>query len=704
MKKTLIFSILSLIILLSCLGMVSAGDVNGTALFEDHKTDYLSSDNNLISDNGTGNNLKVNNVNEPSLSSNLTNSTRTVKDYTVNSSNFNEFFDENSKLKSEFGGSIIRFNGEFTDKSIIVIDSENTKITGKNALFNNTAFYLKANNIMLTNLNFVCNKNLTDNAYACILVTGSNVTIYNNTINYSVPKECSGFGIYADNLNNLQLINNTLNFYGNSLYRGYNYGIILMSACDSVLSGNNIYCELPLRDVDWSSQIYGGVSMDSVAGLAADSCTNLRLSDNSIRVNGTGKRSAFPTLDAVIIYACHNAVIERNHIIEEDFSTVRTEVNYLYGLDMYLSDNVMVYGNTIRVWTKGGTYRMGTAYPIQITGPVHNMRIAFNNITSFSYGPNIGIYSQNFYGTTEINIVSNFINVTGYGGSDSWALVAGIEAQDSNDVIMNNTIIVNSVNEFQKGYNVYGISYSQSTDGQHTYNIQYNNVTTNGRYAVTLKGSDKAPISDSIIANNLLINNGRGGNRAIYLLKGKDGHNNTIANNTNGSKTTRKMNAGEYDNILKNYMNNPFVINNTGRFAWIYGNTNGSGNSNNGHSIFNNGNGTNRHSFFNNGTSNVNNNVRGNNPNNIISQSANGSVSSNNYAVGSSGAAIASSSPSTGGGIGGSQASAGSKAYELSKNTTEKIKEDYTVPFGIIIIVIIILLLAGYKYRRDKED
>ena len=48
-------------------------------------------------------------------------------------------------------------------------------------------------------------------------------------------------------------------------------------------------------------------------------------------------------------------------------------------------------------------------------------------------------------------------------GNHSWALVAGIEAQDSNDTIVNNTIEVHSVAEVKDNDNIYGISYSQST-------------------------------------------------------------------------------------------------------------------------------------------------------------------------------------------------------------------------------------------------
>ena len=218
---------------------------------------------------------------------------------------------------------------------------------------------------------------------------------------------------------------------------------------------------------------------------------------------------------------------------------------------MYLSSNVIVYGNDINIFTNGGKEAHGTAYPIQITGPARNVSIAFNNIKSYSNGPNIGIYSQNFYGETQLSIISNIINITGFASDHSWALVAGIEVQDSHDLILNNTIDVRSVNEFKTGYNLYGISYSQQTRGAHSFNIQYNKVKTTGDWAIALMGGATSPVINSIIANNILNARKYGGNRAA-LISGGVG---SVKNNTDGSKHVKKtMSENDYPDYLKIYL------------------------------------------------------------------------------------------------------------------------------------------------------
>lgn len=128
---------------------------------------------------------------------------------------------------------------------------------------------------MLTNLHFVLDKDFVENEGACILVSANNVTVYNVNINYIVPKNVTGFGIYSNGLDaklsGVKLVNNTVNMQGNALLGGYNYGMVLTNTIDAIVSGNIINCSLPLRAVNWMAEIYGGISMDAVAGFAADS-------------------------------------------------------------------------------------------------------------------------------------------------------------------------------------------------------------------------------------------------------------------------------------------------------------------------------------------------------------------------------------------------------------------------------------------------
>ena len=594
--------------------------------------------------------------------------------YYVDSANLDSFFADGF-LKDDYADSILVFNGEFNDKGILDIKSSNVTIIGNNSLLKNTAFCIESNNIMLAGLNFVWNREFSDNDNAGILVLGDNCTIYNCTIDYSVPETTTGFCVYAegsdgDKIENFTLANSTINFVGNNLRGGWDYCIFIDQVENAMVYGNNINSSLPLRAVDYSFDIFGGVSMEAVGVFVAQSCPNLTFSSNKVfsSVNGGGK--TYPTLDTLVIYGCNNAKIENNDIHVEDFNSKDGKDNYLQGIDLYFSNNVTIVHNKIDMITTGGRAGMGTAYPIQVNGPSRGVLIAYNNLTSSNFGPNCGIYSMNYYGQTQNYMISNFINVTGVASTHYWALVAGIEVQDSDDLIWNNTIIVNNIGEYSDSNNIYGISYSQSTDGNHKYNIQYNNVTTNGRYAVSLSGPQSLVV-DSIIANNVLNTNKSSGNRAVRVGAG---YNNTIRNNTDGV-FRNTLNPDDLPDWLKNHKGLvPRIV----VPRYYREGSNGSGltdDEGNGAAPWNTGSNPNGDTVF---------------------------GSNRDTAPGFGGDASPSFTAASPGESGSSAADP--NAYEIDEHDNVVSKSSDYFQLGIICIVALLLLLVGYKRQKDKEE
>ncbi len=612
--------------------------------------------------------------------------------YYVGSDNFTYYFAD-GVLKENYEGSVLVFNGEFADKGIIDIKSPNVTVIGNNSLLRNTVFCLESSNVMLTGLNFVLDQEFADNDNAGILVLGDNCTVYNCTMDYAVPEAKTGFCVYAEGgkIENFTLANSTFNFIGNNLGGGWAYGVFLDGVDNAIVYGNSINSSLPLRSVNWQAEIFGGVSMDAVGAFVAQNSNNLTLSNNKISTYVSGGGNGYPTLDTVILYGCNNATVEKNRIYCEDFDSKDGKDNYLQGIDVYFSNDVTILGNKIDIITTGGRAGMGTAYPIQINGPSYNVKIAYNNLTTFNFGPNIGIYSQNYYGATKIDIISNFINVTGLASTHYWALVAGIEVQDSDDLILNNTIIVNNIGSYADNNNIYGISYSQNTKGNHTYNIQYNNVTTNGRYAVSLSGTSSLVVN-SIIANNVLNTNKSSGNRAVRVGSGR---NNTIRNNTDGI-FRNNMSDDELPDWLRNHTSvvpSIFVpryyregSNGTG-LTDDKGNGTAPWNTNGSSGGSNNGNGRHGSGVSGNGTDPNSDTVLG---------------SDRDTAPGVGGDAAPSISAASPGDSGSSAADP--NAYEINERNNLAVKSVDYLQLGVICIVALLLLLVGYKRQKDKEE
>lgn len=629
--------------------------------------------------------------------------------YYVDSLNFNDFF-VNNKLKSDYANATLVFNGSFDNFGVIRLYSKGTVVNAINSSFYNTVFDLGASGIVLSNVHMVLDKEFNDNEYSAIFVHADNVTVYNCTIDYNAPKYVTSFGIYSDGHHDdfvgLNIINNTINLSGDG---NYNYGILLRNTHDNVVYGNTIDCQLPIKYINYAFQgVYGDASRDTDAALAADYCENLTLSNNYIHTTVSGGSNWYPTLDTVVLYGCSYSLIENNTILSEDFFTPIGQDNYLQALDLYNLNDVTVIGNNISVFTNGGKPGMGTAYPIQINGPVYNVKIAFNNLTTFNRGPNAGIYSQNFFGDTFIDIISNFINVTGdasntidgYATNPNWCLVSGIEAQDTGDNILNNTIIVNNLGDYKSTGNVYGISYVQNTGGGHTYNIQYNNITTNGNYGVKLIGKVKdSDTYNSTISNNVInthTTSNRTGASTNRQVDGPSGT--TVKNNTNGNPRN-VMSEDYYPDWLKDYVREGSGRG-TGDFAWLNRILNPSSNGTGFSGAV--GNGT-SHS----GSGNARGNGHGSHDGDV---SGNGTDSNSDAVLGSdhdaapgvggdASPSISAASPSDSG-----SSAANPNAYEIDEHDNVVSKSSDYLQLGLICIVALLLLLVGYKRQKDKEE
>ncbi len=620
----------------------------------------------------------------------------------VSSDNYTCYFDDEGILKDEYGGSILVFEGLFEDKGRFIIDKNDTCVIANNSNFVNTVFSLTASGIVLANFNFTLNQAFPSNHNAGIYVAWDNITVFNNTIDYLVPVDTTGIAIYAEDNFGLNLVNNTINYFGQAFNSRRNYGVLMTYCYDAFVSGNNINVTLPLREVSWGGGIYGGVNMEMVSAFAAGDCDNLQFVNNSVysTINGgVYADNKYPTLSSVFIHSCDNSTIDGNRIVVEDYFTRKGQANYLYALDMYALDDVRVVNNYIDVFTYGGKNPYGTAYPIQITGPAYNIKVAYNYLHSVSNGPNIGIYSENFYGQTQIDVISNFINVTGKASNHMWGLVAGIEVQDSDDRILNNTIIVDTVGGYKEGDRIYGISYAQGTQGNHKYEIKYNNVTVPGPIAISLnQGMQDSITSDTnVMYNILLTGRGEGGDKAVSI--GGRGTNNVVRYNTNGSNPVRHMSDRDLPDWLRNYhspkgrgiglhwMDSDSSEYNSG-FA---GNsTNGRGNSLNGKG---NGNGF-----------NFNSDVNGRNSRFSRSNVTHGDLNSTHYTVGDSGISLAAASASAGSGDSSSAARDDRNAYEIDEKDNLAVKSVDYLQLSLICVIALLLLLVGYKRQKDKEE
>ena len=423
----------------------------------------------------------------------------------VHQSDLDDYFVDGA-LDEKYSNKILVFTGNFENTGKLTIDVDNVTIIGANSYLKNTVFDIGGNGVTLSNLNMDLDSEYANNDYAGVLVSSDDVVLSNLNINYIVPTNTEAYAIYAvgnprNPSRNLRILNSNIYFEGhNDDINVYDNAVKILYYNNSLMDNNTIITSLPLKNVNHGSF---GATLDSdfVLTVGFEYCDNFVFTNNAL-VSDVNKRtgSTYPTLDCLMVSRSDNCQILNNSIYMTDFITYPGVENYLYGLDIYALNNLTVAHNNINIVTTGGKLALGTAYPIQVTGPISRVNITENDLYTYSNGPNIGIYSQNYYGSTELSITHNRINVTGLAGTHEWALVAGIESQDSDSYIANNTIEVHSVGAVGEDDNIYGISYRQSTDRNHTFNIQDNIVFSDGYSSVYLLSSQ-----DSTVANNLLV-------------------------------------------------------------------------------------------------------------------------------------------------------------------------------------------------------
>ena len=288
-------------------------------------------------------------------------------------------------------------------------------------------------------------------------------------------------------------------------------------------SSSNITAVLPYLFASNYDMKYFMMGVNTVNPIRMRECNNVTFSKNNVNTTANDGSASFPTLQCMFIVGSNDCVIDGNNFSMIDTLIPAGTSNYLYGINIGYNKNLMISNNDFKMSTAGGKDAAGTAYAIQ--GVECEVSMIGNNITSISNGPNLGIYFASMTGgTSELYIANNLINVTGLASaSGSWALVSGIEVQNGNAKIYNNTVYTYNVGDYSPENYMYGISYAQYMYGDRSFDIRDNRIYVDGHYAVSFINVD-----GSNVTGNLLITRDLGGDAAVEIKAGK---NNVVENN-----------------------------------------------------------------------------------------------------------------------------------------------------------------------------
>jgi len=505
------------LVILIILTIITIGSVNAS---DNQTTDDLSitdnDENIVLSSNIDVDNNDTSQINENIIISNTNNNMLKENEIIITPENISQF---GQPLQS----GNYKFIGEFNAPGIYVNFNEGCIINASQANFIDMGIVLNGN----VEINGLTMSTTHYNSFyqqgALIYATGDNNVLENLNVEYLPDDDNDVYAILLENANDFKLLNSIINFTGTSLSDYYEYAIKITDSHRGLIKNNTVIANLPILNVDYTKG-NPGLDTDLVLNTGIKESSDINLTQNTFIANVIDRNGEFPTFDCVMFESCENINICDNIFNESDFITNVGETNYLNVLDIYYSNHVLVKNNFISVETDGGCEDAGTSYPIQLTGPYEDVVIDGNDLYAYCRGPALGIFSQNYYGNTEILVQNNNINITGLPTFKDWGLVSGIELQDNVARVYNNTIVTKSVTgNYEDGMHLFGISYAQALNDDHNYDIRGNSVVTEGKYAIYLLKAE-----DTVIANNNLVSSLGEGDSTVYI---KDASGTTIIEN-----------------------------------------------------------------------------------------------------------------------------------------------------------------------------
>ena len=438
----------------------------------------------------------------------------------VTQDNFYSFFDNSGIILDTVEFDELVFKGNFSDLAAgYVIITKPITITGNNAVLNNMGIVVSSDDVTLNDLTFNADTSLGDLVY----VENSNVKLNNLDITYTVGDESAR----ALSLSGAKYVtvNNARITFESHVTDSANDGcaINIEESENVIVNGSLIYSSLPALYVDYMAATTQFMGLDKVNPIRVVGSNKVEITNNLINSQTNDYSQEYATIQAIAVLETKECLIDSNDIyLTDEFAQAGQDI-YLYGISFAYDEGLVMSNNNFTVYTEGGKESAGTAYAIQ--GIESELSITGNNITTFSNGPNLGIYVTSMAGETSIMIIeNNVINVTGLAAAgNNWALVSGIEIQNGEAKIYNNTIYTYNVDEYCEDDYLSGISYIQWMYGGRTFDIQDNFVYTEGKYAIYLLDA-----SNSIITGNTLYGHELTGNDAVFI---QSGDNNVIEDN-----------------------------------------------------------------------------------------------------------------------------------------------------------------------------
>ena len=460
----------------------------------------------------------------------------------VTNSTFFDFFDNNGMLKESIDANELIFSGSFSGLGVnaITIDrAVNLKGTNSAAL-NDIYLELIGNGISVDN--FTININKQD--YGIYVANAADVVVKNSLVNFNDAGTSDAIAVYANGAGNLQLINNTVIYSGQSKGKTLNHPVHIDDCRGAIIENNTINAKMPSLAIDYDKITYAAITYS--AAVFIDNSDNVKVLNNRVTNSYTSFSGMFDTIEGILIRASKNPVVKSNMINV-------TGHNYTYALkfvSMMGSDynvvgclNINVADNIIN--SKCDYYY---ANAVEVDGPVTG-KLLNNSVSVEAADVVYGIYSQAIYGAVNVDYINNTIlanahtayamelmgndeKVAGNTITSKGNITMGIISSSKNLKVFNNTInsLGSGIGTITGGDALGGANTGILITGDKN-SVKYskleaynNTIIAKGDYTVMI---DKRNIQVNTVTDNYLVSGKLLGDSSVNASKSNNVYNNS---------------------------------------------------------------------------------------------------------------------------------------------------------------------------------
>ena len=440
----------------------------------------------------------------------------------TNDTIYNYFDEETGIISSNVTSDELIFEGTFENlnfSTLVIQNCDNIKLTGNGAVLNNISLSISSDNVNVTG--FTINEYV--NPFA-ISVEGSDVTISNSEINYVDNGEQSSYGINALNSDNFKLLDNVINYVGNSNGYNINNAVYITNSPNSEIRRNKINASLVSAPVGWEEVPAGSNNWQPTLviseGVSIEDSEDVVFSENVVNVVYNKVSGAYDTIYSVSVKDSKNIVVSNNDInslghtyiygiqitgenftIEENNIITETDNYYANGIDIEGPATGIVKDNVIEAVGVESAYAIYSG----MNGADVSANYTGNNVSANAY--NVFGFSL---GDVESHLNDNYIDLTGN-------YTTGVAYRGSNIDATGNKIVLTSSEEGNlsvwEGFGVEAVGIKV---------IKGNAILTNNTIATAGKGVSLTGNETSSFLTGNIINVVGNDDKDAYAVYAKD--------------------------------------------------------------------------------------------------------------------------------------------------------------------------------------